>query len=258
MITLRPSESRGRTRIDWLDARHSFSFGEYDDPDWRAFRTLRVINQDIVAPGGGFSPHPHRDMEIVTLVLRGRLDHADAIGDGHQQSLLPGEVQRISAGTGMVHSEFNGSRTEPVELLQIWIKPDQRGRTPRYEQRPFNLDGAGTDARAPGKLVTLVAPQGKAVAGDRPEDSRALEVFQDAWVYHAALRSGQSITHALAPGRGAWVQVISGEVSVNGRALKAGDAAAIEDEPTLTLQAATKVESVGSDTPARVLLFDLS
>lgn len=258
MITLRPSGSRGRTRISWLDARHSFSFGDYDDPDWRAFRSLRVINQDIVAPGGGFSPHPHRDMEIVTLVLRGRLDHADAIGDGHQQSLLPGEVQRISAGTGMVHSEFNGSTTDPVELMQIWIKPDQRGRTPRYEQKLFDLGlndaGETNDATDSPRLVTLIAPEGSAGR------SGALEIYQHAWIHHVALPAHQSITHALAPGRGAWVQVISGEVQLNGHTLKAGDAAAVEDEPSLTLQAVGTPETAqpGILSPARVLLFDLA
>jgi hypothetical protein len=194
-------------------------------------------------------------------VLRGRLDHADAIGDGHQQSLLPGEVQRISAGTGMVHSEFNGSTTEPVELLQIWIKPDQRGRTPRYEQKPLDLladAGTSSDATDAVRLVTLVAPQGR--AGESGGGGEALEIYQDAWMHHIALPANQSITHALAPGRGAWVQVISGEVQLNGHTLKAGDAAAIEDEPSLTLQAVGTPETAqpGILSPARVLLFDLA
>jgi redox-sensitive bicupin YhaK (pirin superfamily) len=229
MITVRPAEARGRTRLDWLDSRHTFSFGDYHDPRHMGFRALRVINEDRVAPGGGFATHPHRDMEIVTWVLAGALEHRDSLG--HGSVIRPGDVQRMTAGTGIAHSEFNPSATEPVHFLQIWILPDTRGLAPGYEQRAV---GAGSGLR-------LVAA--------RTGGGQAITIHQDAALYVATLPAGESVTHRLAPGRHAWLQVARGRVMADGVVLGAGDGAAVSDAREVTLCARE---------PAEVLLFDLA
>ena len=230
MITVRKSQDRGIGRHGWLTTRHTFSFANYYDAAHMGFRSLRVINEDTVAPGKGFGAHRHDNMEIVSIVMEGGLAHKDSTGG--EDVLRRGEVQRMSAGTGVVHSEFNASRSEPVHFFQIWILPAIEDIEPGYEQKPF------PDER--GKLRLLVAPNG--------EDG-ALNIHQDAKVYAAILDGGQRVEHALAPGRGAWLQVARGSVDVNGTALEAGDGAAIEDEPSLVI-----VASEG----AEILLFDLA
>ena len=229
MITVRKSQDRGIGRHGWLTTRHTFSFANYYDPAHMGFRSLRVINEDTVAPGKGFGAHRHDNMEIVSIVMEGALAHKDSTGG--EGVLRRGEVQRMSAGTGVVHSEFNASPTEPVHFFQIWILPAVEEIEPGYEQKLF------PDER--GKLRLLVAPNG--------EDG-ALNIHQDAKVYSAILDAGQRVEHALAPGRGAWLQVARGSVDVNGTALEAGDGAAIEDESSLAI-----VASEG----AEILLFDL-
>jgi len=233
MIRLRPGAERGATKLDWLDSRHSFSFADYRDPRHMGWRALRVINDDRVAPGGGFGPHGHRDMEIVTYVLDGALEHKDSLGTG--AVIRAGEVQRMSAGTGIRHSEFNHSQTEPVHFLQIWIVPERPGLTPGYEQRAF----APEERR--GRLHPVASPDGR---------DGALTVHQDAVVY-AALFDGaaDTATHALAPGRHAWVQAVRGAVILNGHRLAAGDGAAVSDEPRLDL---------AGDPAGEALLFDLA
>ena len=232
MITLRPGHERGRTRLPWLDSRHSFSFGNYHDPDRMGFRTLRVINEDHVAPAGGFPPHPHRDMEIVTYVVSGALQHKDSMGNG--EVIQAGDVQRMTAGSGIEHSEFNASRKEPVHFLQIWLLPEKRGLTPEYEQRNFPAE-----ARR-GRLCPIVSPDGR---------EGALTLHQDALLFATALEPGEEVVHTLRPGRHAWLQVMQGEVDLNGRRLAAGDGAAISEEEALTIIASTSSEA---------LLFDLA
>lgn len=234
MITLHPADRRGTTDLGWLDSRHSFSFGGYYDPRHMGFGPLRVINDDRVIGGGGFGTHSHRDMEIVSVVLDGALAHRDSMGNG--DVLRPGEIQVMSAGTGVSHSEFNDSATDPVRFLQIWIEPEHAGTPPRYEQRAFD-----PGLRA-GKLQLVVS-------GDGAEGS--LEIGRDARIYLTDLRAEQSVTHALSSGHRAWVQIARGEVSVNGERAREGDGVAIEGESTLTVQGR-------SDGVATVLLFDLS
>ncbi len=230
MITVRKSQDRGIGRHGWLTTRHTFSFANYYDPAHMGFRSLRVINEDTVAPGKGFGAHRHDNMEIVSIVMEGALAHRDSTGG--EGVLRRGEVQRMSAGTGVVHSEFNASQSEPVHFFQIWILPAVEDIAPGYEQKLF------PDER--GKLRLLVAPNG--------EDG-ALNIHQDAKVYAAILDGGQRVEHSLAPGRGAWLQVARGSVDVNGTAREPGDGAAIEDEPSLAI-----VASEG----AEILLFDLA
>ena len=230
MITVRKSQDRGIGRHGWLTTRHTFSFANYYDPAHMGFRSLRVINEDTVAPGKGFGAHRHDNMEIVSIVMEGELAHKDSTGG--EGVLRRGEVQRMSAGTGVVHSEFNASQSEPVHFFQIWILPAVEDIAPGYEQKLF------PDER--GKLRLLVAPNG--------EDG-ALNIHQDAKVFAATLDGGQRVEHSLAPGRGAWLQVARGSVDVNGTALEPGDGAAIEDEPSLAI-----VASEG----AEILLFDLA
>jgi redox-sensitive bicupin YhaK (pirin superfamily) len=233
MITVRRSRERGRFDFGWLKTSHTFSFGEYHDPEWMGFGPLRVINEDYVAPGQGFGTHPHRDMEIITYVVSGALAHRDSLG--HQQSVTPGEVQRMSAGTGIEHSEFNPSNTEPVHLLQIWIRPAQRGQAPSYEQKRF--EGPHTQ----GVLGVLASPDAR---------GGSVRIGQDALMMGAKLASGQSAAHAIAPGRRAWVQVVKGGVTLKGgEALSAGDGAGLVDEKGLEIAA-------GVD-GAEVLVFDL-
>jgi quercetin 2,3-dioxygenase len=232
MITVRPSDERLRTNIGWLDSRHTFSFGEHIDPRFMGFRALRVINEDRVAPGKGFGTHPHRDMEIISYVLEGALRHEDSLGTG--SIINVGDVQRMSAGTGVLHSERNASDIEPVHFLQIWLLPERTRIAPSYEQRTFPLrDRQGR--------LTLIASR------DRREGS--IQIHQDVDLYSALLRGGESADHALQDGRHAWVQVARGEVRLNGTALSVGDGAFITDEPTLQLAASTDAE---------VLLFDLA
>jgi redox-sensitive bicupin YhaK (pirin superfamily) len=234
MITLRPAEERGHFNHGWLNTYHSFSFADYHDPKHMGFRSLRVINEDYVAPGNGFGTHPHRDMEIITYVLEGALGHKDSMGNG--SAIRPGEVQKMSAGTGVLHSEYNHSPAQEVHLLQIWILPEKRGIAPSYEQKTFGRDE---------KLNRL-----RLVASPDASDGSVL-IHQDAKLYSSILESGKSISHELATGRHAWLQVIEGGLTVNGKSLKTGDGAAISDESKV------EITSTG-DTEAEFLLFDLA
>jgi hypothetical protein len=232
MIRIRRSAERGSANHGWLDTRYTFSFSDYVDPDHVQFRALRVMNEDRVAPGAGFPMHGHRDMEIITIVLEGALAHRDSLG--HGETLRPGEVQYMSAGTGIRHSEFNPSETEPVHLYQIWLLPDRAGHAPGYGQQRF--DEAGRADR----WQVVASPDGR---------EGGLAIHQDATVQLADLGDGRSLDHPLAPGRHAWLQVMRGSVSVNGQALAEGDGAAVSGEPGL---------EVRGDGPASVLLFDLA
>jgi redox-sensitive bicupin YhaK (pirin superfamily) len=230
MITLRRAHDRFHSQIGWLDSWHTFSFADHYDPDFLGFRQLRVINDDTVAAGEGFGAHPHRDMEILSYVLDGALEHKDSIGTG--SIIRPGEVQRMSAGTGVVHSEFNASPKDPVHFLQIWIVPEKRGIAPGYEQKKL------PDTRGVLRLVAAREPTGAAV-----------KVHQDVAVYSALLDAGQEVRHELRQDRHAWVHVARGAVELNGQKLAAGDGAAITDEPLVSLRATG---------PSEVLLFDLA
>ena len=232
MIRIRKADERGQFDHGWLDTRHTFSFADYRDPNHMGFRSLRVINEDRVAPGQGFGMHGHRDMEIVTYVLAGALEHRDSMGNG--EVLRPGELQRMSAGTGIRHSEFNPSQTEWVHLYQIWLLPREKGLRPSYEQKAFAED------ERRGVLRVVASPDGEA---------GSLTIQQDARLYLATLSAGQSLTHRLAPGRHAWLQLLRGEAALNGQALAAGDGAAISDEHAL---------AVAAHGEAEVLLFDLA
>ncbi|MGH9788880.1 MAG: pirin family protein [Candidatus Acidiferrales bacterium] len=231
MITVRHGTERGHTVLDWLDSYHTFSFDQYYDRDWVGFRSLRVINEDRVAPGRGFGTHPHRDMEILTYVLAGALEHKDSLGTG--SIIRPGELQRMSAGAGIAHSEFNHSKTEPVHLLQIWIRPETKGLPPGYEQKAFAREAMQS------KLLRIAGRDG----GD------VITVHQAVNLYATLLERGQTLRHALAPGRHAWVQVARGAATVNGTPLAAGDATALSDEPRVDLAATA---------PSELLLFDLA
>jgi hypothetical protein len=232
MIAVRRSEERGHFDHGWLDTRHTFSFADYRDPRHMGFRALRVVNEDRVRPGQGFGTHPHRDMEIVTYVLEGGLAHRDSMG--HGSTIHPGDVQRMSAGTGVTHSEFNASRSEPVHFLQIWILPDRTGLAPSYEQRRF------PEEERRGRLRLLASPDGA---------DGSVTVHQDVRLLAALLAPGQAVGHALAPGRHAWVQVARGAVEVAGQRLSAGDGAALSGETEVALQGIADSE---------VLLFDLA
>ncbi len=231
MILHRPADARGRADFGWLDSRHTFSFGNYHDPAWMGFGPLRVINEDRVAPGGGFAPHAHANMEILSYVLEGALQHRDSLGTG--SVIRPGDLQRMSAGSGITHSEFNASADAPVHFLQIWIQPDRLNIPPGYAQRPF------PDAQRRGVLRLLASPDG---AGE------SLRIQQDARVYGALLAAGERVEQALASGRRGWVQVARGALLLNGQAMIAGDGAGISAESALTLQASEDAD---------VLVFDL-
>ncbi len=231
MVVVRRSQERGQADHGWLYALHSFSFASYHDPRWMGFRSLRVLNEDVIQAGMGFGTHPHRDMEIVTIILDGALTHEDSMGS--QATLTPGIVQRMSAGTGITHSEMNLS-DGPTHLFQTWMLPDRAGHEPRYEDRAFPLE----DRRD--RLRLIVSPDGR---------DGSLDVHQDVSIYDADLASGRETRHELAPGRHAWLQVADGELSVNGETLSAGDAAAVSDETALTIAA-------GED--AEFILFDLA
>jgi redox-sensitive bicupin YhaK (pirin superfamily) len=233
MLTIRKGTDRGITQFGgWLDSRHTFSFGDYHDPRHHLFRTLRVINDDRVAAGGGFPTHPHRDMEILTCVLSGALEHRDSMGNG--EVIRAGEWQAMHAGTGITHSEFNPSDAEPVHLLQIWIFPDRRGRTPGYQQKLF------ADAEKAGKWRLVASPDGA---------DGSLVVHQDARVYQTKLAAGQTVAHELKSGRAAYLHVATGAATVNGEQLVAGDGVAVEGEAEVTV--------TGTE-PGEVLLFDLA
>jgi quercetin 2,3-dioxygenase len=234
MIQIRKSEERGHAQHGWLDSYHTFSFADYYDPKHMGFRSLRVINEDRVAPAKGFGAHSHRDMEILSYVLAGKLGHKDNMG--HEEILGPNEIQRMSAGTGVVHSEFNASDREPVHFLQIWIQPARTGLKSSYQQIAF----AGEEKK--GKLKLLAGPQG---------GEGVAQINQDAQVFVTELAAHDRIVYKLGPRRHAWVQVIKGDVSVNGVDLQTGDAAALSEEEELTLV------GEGSD-PAEVLMFDLA
>ncbi len=231
MKTMRRANERGHAEHGWLDTYHTFSFADYYDPDWMGFRSLRVINDDLVMPGMGFGTHPHRDMEIITYVLSGALQHKDSMGNG--RIIRPGEVQYMAAGTGVQHSEFNPSPDEAVHLLQIWIQPDRKGLKPRYAEKSL--------AEAPTSRFNLVV--------SKSGRDGSLPINQDADLYVAKLATGDATSHALKPGRHAWIHVAEGEVKLDGETLKAGDAVGLTDESKVQL-AATK--------PAQVLLFDLN
>ena len=232
MITRRPAAERGVSSLGWLDSRHTFSFGEYHDPEHMGFRSLRVINDDRVLGGAGFGRHPHRDMEIFSYVLAGQLTHEDSLGTSATTGA--GEVQKMSAGTGILHSEFNPSPTEPVRFLQVWIVPERRGLRPSYEQRAFD------DADKRGRLKLI---------GSRDGKLGSIVFHQDVAIYASILGEGEAIEHLTAAGRSAWLQVARGAVVVNGQRLVEGDGAAIEGEAAITIRGASESE---------VLLFDLA
>ncbi len=232
MMSVRPAEARGRANLGWLDSRHSFSLGHYYDPKQMGFGPLRVINEDRVSPGGGFETHGHRDMEIVSYVLEGALEHRDSLGTG--SVIRPGDVQRMSAGTGVQHSEFNHSQTAPVHFLQIWLLPDREGLAPSYEQKNF----AASEKQ--GKLRLIVSPDGR---------DGSLTIHQDAAIYAALLKDGDEVAYALKPGRKAWLQIVQGSLDLNAQWLRTGDGMAVNDTATLTLAA-------HSDN-TEILLFDL-
>jgi redox-sensitive bicupin YhaK (pirin superfamily) len=232
MMIVRKSGERGHANHGWLDSRHTFSFADYYDPAHMGFRALRVINEDRVAPGQGFGRHSHRDMEIISYVLDGGLEHKDSMGTG--AVIHPGDVQRMSAGTGVTHSEYNASRKSPVHFLQIWIQPDRRGIAPSYEQKTFS------QADKSGQLRLVASPDG---AND------SVTVHADARIYAAVLATGEVANHELAAGRHAWVHTVRGRARVNGVDLSAGDAVALSEERTV------RIEGIDA---AELLVFDLA
>jgi len=235
MIQVRRAKERGHADHGWLNTYHTFSFSDYYDRRFMGFRSLRVINEDWVQPGYGFPPHPHRDMEIITYVLEGSLEHKDSMGTG--SVIRPGEVQKMSAGTGVRHSEFNHSKTEPVHLYQIWILPERAGIAPMYEQKAIPAE------EKQGKLRLVASPAGG-------NGSSAVKIYQDAELYATELAHGQTVEHKLGAGRYAWLQVARGAVNVNGQELKAGDGASVAEESQLTV--------AGRAEKSEVLLFDLA
>lgn len=233
MITIRPAHERGAANFGWLDSRHSFSFGNYYDPNHMGFAALRVVNEDKVIPSKGFGTHGHRDMEIISYVLDGALEHKDSIGNG--SVMRPGDVQRMTAGTGILHSEYNASDTDPVHFLQIWIVPETAGLEPGYEQIHVEPD------QRQGELHLV---------GSRNGRNGSVTIHQDVDLYATLLGIDQRTTHTLSPDRVAWVQVARGTVDLNGHALAAGDGASIQDLETLTL--------TGTSEDAEVLVFDMA
>lgn len=232
-ITVRQANDRGHAQHGWLDSQHTFSFGHYVDPDHMGFRSLRVINQDRVVPGAGFPKHPHRDMEIFSYVLEGALSHEDSMGNGRK--LTPGQIQLMSAGSGVTHSEFNPSKSDPLHFLQIWIQPREKGLEPNYtEWHP----GEASDS------------QSKALVISADGRDQSAKIQQDAEVYRVRLEPGESISHKLEDGRGLWLQVISGFVALNESDLRPGDGASSEEAGEFTLTA-------DPETPVEALLFDL-
>ena len=232
MIRVRKASERGHFDRGWLDTYHTFSFSRYYDPRHMGFRALRVINEDRVQSGQGFGTHPHEDMEIVTYVLSGALAHKDSLGTG--SAIRPGELQRMTAGTGITHSEFNPSQTEPVHLYQIWLLPEREGLDPSYDQKAFS------EEERHNRLRLVASPDG----GDG-----SLSIRQDARLYLATLDEGHEVSKDIPPGRHAWVQVLRGKVILNGQAISAGDGAAVSEESALAIRA---------ESPSEVLLFDLA
>ena len=231
MMRIRRANERGHAEHGWLDTYHTFSFANYYDPEWMGFRSLRVINDDLVMPGMGFGTHPHRDMEIITYILSGALEHKDSMGNG--RVIRAGEVQYMAAGTGVQHSEFNPSTDEAVHLLQVWIQPDRKGATPRYAEKSLKEAAAG-------KLHLVTSKTGR---------DGSIAINQDADLWLGKFDADSRVTHTIAPGRHAWVHVAEGEVSLQGKTLSGGDAAALSPGEELELTA-TK--------PSQVLLFDLN
>lgn len=231
MITLRKSDDRGAANHGWLDTRFTFSFADYQDPQHMGFRSLRVINDDQIAPGGGFDTHPHRDMEIITYMLDGQLQHKDSMGNG--RVIQPGEFQYMAAGTGVSHSEFNPSKENSAHLLQIWMHPDKRGYEPRYAERDMKTADTG--------VLNLVA-------SNSGRDG-SFEINQDADLYLARLKSGDKVVHELKPLRHAWIHIAEGDVEINGETLSSGDGAAVSEEEALTFTG--KGDS-------QVLMFDMN
>jgi redox-sensitive bicupin YhaK (pirin superfamily) len=232
MITIRRSDERGGGDFGWLNTHFTFSFDQYYDPRFMGFRSLRVMNEDWVQPGQGFPLHPHRDMEVITYVLEGALEHKDSLGTG--AVIRPGDGQRMSAGRGIRHSEANPSKTDPVHLLQIWITPDRTGHEPGYEQKTF------PEAEKRGRLRLIASPDGK---------DGSVTIHQDAKLYVSLLAPGQEVKHELDKGRYAWLQVAKGAVELNGKPLDQGDGAAVSEEQKLTIKGTKDAE---------VLLFDLA
>jgi len=228
---IRNANERGHANLGWLDSYHTFSFADYHDPRWMGFRTLRVINDDLILPGMGFGTHPHRDMEIISFVLSGALEHRDSMGNG--SVIRAGEFQYMSAGSGVEHSEFNPSDKEATRLLQIWIRPDTKGAPPRYAER---------------SLATAPAGELHLVASHTGRDG-SFAIRQEADLWHGRLNTGQAVAHPLAAGRHAWLHVAEGEVTVNGVKLSGGDAMGVSAEPVLQVEAVK---------PAQILLFDLN
>ncbi len=227
MITIRRSRERGHMDLGWLESHHTFSFGDYHHRDFMNFGVLRVINQDLVQPGKGFREHDHRDMEIISLVLGGVMEHKDSMGNGSQ--MRPGDVQLMSAGTGVTHSEFNASSTEVLHFLQMWILPREHGTRPRYEQKAFPPE------ERRGRLRLVVSPDGQ---------DGSISVAQDAWLLAGLLASGEQMQHEVQTPRAAWLHVAGGRLKLNGLELSAGDGAAIRDESILTLQGLDEAEFV--------------
>jgi len=231
MIAIRPAAERGAVNLGWLDSKHTFSFGEYHDPAHMGFSSLRVINEDWIEPGQGFGTHPHRDMEIITYIIKGALEHKDSMGNG--AVMRRGDVQHMTAGTGVMHSEFNHSNDELVHLLQIWILPGERGLTPGYEEKTF------ADAAKKNQLRLIASPDGS---------DNSLVVNQDLHLYASILDQNAELKHSFVGGHNGWIQVVEGEVEVEGEKLIAGDGAAIEQAETLGIKATTDAE---------FLLFDM-
>lgn len=233
MITIRPSQARGNANFGWLDSKHTFSFGNYYDPNQMGFASLRVINEDKVQPGQGFGTHSHKDMEIISYVLSGELEHKDSLGSG--SVIRPGDVQRMSAGTGIAHSEFNASSSNLVHFLQIWIMPDRAGIEPSYEQKHFSL------AEKQGKLQLVASPDGR---------DNSVTIHQDVNFYIAACNDGDRFNYNPKENRSLWIQVAKGSVEINDKPLQAGDGAAITQEANIAI--------VATSNETEILLFDLA
>jgi len=233
MITVRRDQARGHANRGWLDSKHTFSFSNYYDPQHMGFASLRVINEDIIQPGKGFGTHSHQDMEIISYVLQGELEHKDSLGNG--SVIRPGDVQRMSAGSGIAHSEFNASTTEPVHLLQIWIMPNQRGITPSYEQKNFSL------VEKTGKFKLVASADGR---------EGSVTIHQDANLYVGVLSKGDRLSYQNKENRSLWIQIAQGSAEINGQTLQTGDGAAIAQE--------TEIYLIATNDDTEILLFDLA
>ncbi|MCB2082174.1 MAG: pirin family protein [Hyphomicrobiales bacterium] len=234
-LRFRPANTRGKTQLDWLTSYHTFSFADYQDSSWVRFHTLRVINDDIVAPSGGFATHGHQDMEILTYVLSGALEHKDSLGNG--SVIRPGEIQHMSAGSGIRHSEFNPSNKDPVHLLQIWVFPSKKNLTPRYQQVTIPIDGMQNQWQC------IAAPE---------TGEHHIQIHQDAYIYVTKLQAGSTLNFEVTPGRGQWLHVAKGRCSLlasETMALQAGDGLGIENESRFSVQTSENTE---------ILLFDLA